>query len=184
MRHDVDWEAFFRPALHEALLGELICAYEKRLCDMGCGHIWQAEKDAAQRLWAAVEEEQAQGLRSMIAHFQSCARFALPFGFSRGLCAAFAAGFDAERRDELFGRHISSVILRLPSMREHPDFYEARSGATQSYESLEAAMDAENAEHLLSIFTAWDNRVYGVFYNAFSLGWDMACSLERSVRAT
>lgn len=151
MLHYENWEAFMKPVLHEKLLVTLISDFEKDLYENGCGHVWRQEKEAEEILSACLDATQKKSIHAMVLHFGNCIRYALPFGFSRGIYAAFESDFDTCNKDHFFSLYVSNVICRLPAMREHAVYYHAYSCALQIYEVMSKQLEEDCADHLLSL---------------------------------
>lgn len=168
----------FTDELSSSLLG----AYRQ---EMELMRFTAAENDYA-KAKAALEhsltDEQKSSLADIEASWQRSLKWAVDFGFSRGLYAGFSKAFVPDATEDLFQALVADELLTMPSMRRYTEFNSERDKALLLYTCLYGQVNDIVREHLTSIDSAWDERLYGVLRHAFDMGRRQAASLVDEVQ--
>lgn len=143
-------------------------------------------EDDYARAKSALENSLTDGQKSTLADieasWQKTLKRAVGFGFSRGLYAGFSKALVPDVPEDLFQSLVADELLTMPSMRRHPEYSGERDKALLLYNYLYAQANDITREHLTSIESAWDERLYGVLRHAFDMGLRQAVSLVDEVR--
>ena len=167
--------------LPEELLDRILSAYREELEREGCP---DSERDYAagrQALEAALDEGQRAQLASMEEMGRRNLRYALRFGFHRGVYSAFGQRFSEAVPNHLFHILVENELLTQPCMQKYEPYYTHRLKLNAMYAVLREQLSQENGERLLSVYTAWDERLYGVLRYAFYLGFRHAVEIVGEV---
>lgn len=174
-------------AMHERmftdeLLNSLLGAYRQ---EMELTHCTAAEDDytkAKPALERSLTGEQKNTLASIEASWQKNLKRAVGFGFSRGLYAGFNKAFVPDAPEDLFQELVADELLTMPNMRRYAQFDSERAKALMLYSCLYAQVNDIAREHLTSVESAWDERLYGVLRHAFAMGLRQASVLVDEVQ--
>lgn len=110
-------------------------------------------------------------------------RYALRFGFTRGVYAGFQQCFVADTTKQPFEELAANQILKEPGMRKYIEYYQRRRQFNGINEALDGQLDETGKEHLVSVYSMWENRIYGVLRHSFYLGYRYALSMMEDVEA-
>lgn len=174
-------------AMHERiftdeLLDSLLSVYHQHMKEENCT---VAEDDYAKAqavMEHSLTDEQKTTLNAIEASWQKILRQAVPFGFSRGLYAGFQSVFDPNAPTDPFQAFVVDELLTMPNMQHYTDYSSERSKAELLYTYLDGQVNDIVQDHLTSIIYAWDERVYGVLWHAFSMGHQQAQSIIEEVQ--
>lgn len=174
-------------AMHERmftdeLLNQLLGAYRQ---EMGLIHFTSAEDDYAKAKSAlenSLTDEQKRLLNSVETSWQKNLKFAAGFGFSRGLYAGFHKAFVPDAPEDLFQTLVADEILTMPNMRRCTEYNSERGKTLMLYTCLFGQVNDIVQEHLTSIESAWDERLYGVLRHAFDMGRRQAGTLVDEIQ--
>ncbi len=70
----------------------------------------------------------------------------------------------------------------MPNMRHYTDYYNEREKALIRYNYLYDQVNEIAQDHLTSVESAWDERIYGVLRYAFDVGYKHALSLVGEIQ--
>lgn len=106
-------------------------------------------------------------------------KYAMAFAFFQGCRAFFQQLFSRKPLEQPFHSLIVEQLLTMPNMAGHSIFYERHNRVQDIYQTLSGELNPWRQEHLTSVESAWDERLYGVLRHAFYLGY---CQAMDSVR--
>ena len=118
--------ALVKRMLPEELLERILSAYREELEREGCP---DSERDYAagrQALEAALDEGQRAQLASMEEMGRRNLRYALRFGFHRGVYSAFGQRFSEAVPNHLFHILVENELLTQPCMQKYEPYYTHR----------------------------------------------------------
>lgn len=166
----------------DELLNSLLGAYRQ---EMELMHFTAAEDDYAKAkpaLERSLTDEQKSFLASIEASSQKNLKRAVSFGFSRGLYAGFNSAFVPDLPEDLFQPLVVDELLTMPNMQRYTEYSNERGKARILYSCLYGQVNDIVQEHLTSIESAWDERLYGVLRHAFDMGRRQAESLVDEIQ--
>lgn len=158
------------------LLDTLLAAYRQEAEGDGYEIVEEEYSEGAETLSSVLNEKQKAALSQMENLYEENVMYGVRFGFTSGVFAGFQQFFVEETTKQPFEDFIVNQILIEPNMRKYVDYYQRRSELNHIYAMLEEQLDADNKEHLISVYSAWDNRLYGVLRHSFYLGYRYALS--------
>lgn len=175
-------EAMAERMFTEDLLNEILAAHKKELDDTGYEVYERDSIQGWQALFTTFDEAQKKCLAEAETAHLDCLKYALHFGFTRGVYAGFHQHFtDDAEADEPFERLVGDTILRYPEMQRYNSYWKKRVHTNELLAALHEQLDEAEEEHLTSIEVAWDERVYGTLRYAFYLGYRYAFSIVEDV---
>lgn len=160
----------------------LFAAYFQELKDDGFEILEREYSKGSEILSSVLNEEQKTSLSKMENYCEENIKYSIKFGFTSGTFAGFQQFFVKETTKCPFEDFVTNQILVEPNMRKHADYYQRRCEFNDINFTLEKQLDAINREHLISIYSAWDNRLYGVLRHSFYLGYRYALSVIDCVK--
>lgn len=136
--------------------GEIAADYEKAI------------EFLAQRLNTPQSGELA-GLERLFKERQD---YAARYCFSCGLYGTFEQFFDGEDADNhAFRRLVEDGLMTMPGMERHVSFYENGSKCLAIIKHLNKALDREGEEHLISVESAWEERIHSTALISYYCGY-------------
>lgn len=174
-------------AMHERmftdeLVDSLLSVYHQHMKEENCT---AAEDDYAKAkavMEHSLTDAQKSTLNSIEASWQAILRQAVSFGVSRGFYAGFQSAFDPNAPTDPFQALVVDELLAMPNMQHYTDYTSERNKAELLYTYLDGQVNDIVQDHLTSIVYAWDERVYGVLWHAFSMGRQQAMSIIEKVQ--
>ncbi len=174
-------------AMHERmftdeLLNSLLDAYHQ---EMELMRFTAAEDDytkAKSALENSLTDEQKSILASIEASWQKNLKRAVRFGFSRGLYAGFTKAFVPGAPEDLFQSLVADELLTMPNMKRYTEYSSERGKALLLDTYLYGQVSDIVREHLTSVESVWDERLYGVLRHAFDMGRRQAESLVDEIQ--
>lgn len=170
-------ERMFNQELFDTLL-------EAHKQEVAADHVDPSEIEYAEGeevLSRVLSEEEKQALSEMVDHGTQNIKFAVRFGFTRGLYAGFQQCFSADCPTQPFAKFVENQLLQEPNMRAFYEYYKRRCAMNAIDEALESQLDKVLMEHVTSISSGLDDRLYGVLRHAFYLGYRYALSVAEDV---
>lgn len=164
-----------------ALLDRILAAHRQEMDELEDDRTEQEYQQAKAALPQCLDKRQKVMLEEMEALFHQNTRYMFRFAFSRGVYAAFQHFFCQQGMEDAFSSLVGDQILVEPNMRREIPFYEVRTKINRICQDLEDRLDEAAKEHLVSVYTAWEERGYGVLRYSFYLGHRYGCSLQRAV---
>lgn len=163
------------------LLDTILAAYKEEMDDAECGISEEEYRKGAKVLSSALNERQKSDLSEMERLCNENIKYALRFGFMRGVYAGFQQHFTEDSAEQPFHKLVENQLLTEPQMERYPEYCQRRDDANELYHTLEKQLPDNLKEHIISIYAAWDNRLYGVLRYAFYLGYRYALSAVKDV---
>lgn len=164
------------------LLDTLLEAYQQEAEHDGYGIEEKEYREGVEALSAALNEEQKTILNKMENLCQENIKFGVRFGFTSGVFAGFQQFFVEKTTDRPFEAFVHNRVLLEPNMKNYSDYYQRRCEINNMNTKLDNQLDADNKEHLVSVGSAWDSRLYGVLRHSFYLGYRYSISVIDCVK--
>lgn len=164
------------------LLDALLTAYQQEAEKDGYEIMEKEYRVGAKTLSSILNEEQKATLSKMENLCEKNVRYVTKFGFTSGIFVGFQQWFVEQTTKQPFEDFVVSQILEEPNMRKYGDYYQRRCEINDINAALDEQLDADSKEHLISIYSAWDNRLYGVLRHSFYLGYRYALSVINCVK--
>lgn len=162
-------ERMFTPELLE----EMEAAYRPELEDYELN--WETLEEKAVLLPALTAEQKAALLEAEKLCRENIS-YALRFSFSQGVYAGFEQFFAQEAPEDAFDIYIENQIMTMPGMKRHVGYCQKREQVNDLFAQVEQQLDEETQAHVTDLYSAWDNRLYGVVRYGFYLGFRYAFS--------
>lgn len=145
--------------------GEIAADYEKAIAFL------------AQRL----DKMQSGELAGLETLFRKRQDYAARHCFYCGLYGAFEQFFGGEDADDYaFHRLVEDGLMTMPGMKRHVSFHENADKCLAIIKHLNKALDHEGEEHLISVESAWEERIHSTALISYYCGYRAALSiLER-----
>ena len=158
------------------LLDTLLAAYRQEAEGDGFEIVEKEYSEGAETLASVLNEEQKAALSKMEKLCEENVKYGVRFGFTSGVFAGFQQFFVEGTTKRPFEDFVVNQILKEPNIKKYGDYFQRRCEFNEINAVLEEQLDADNKEHLISIYSAWDNRLYGVLRHSFYLGYRYALS--------
>ena len=154
---------------------------EKWCEDPYFGKIAADYEKAAVFLTQCFDKPQRGELSGLERIFKERQEYAAQHCFSCGLYAAFEQFFGGEDADDYaFHRLVMDGLMTMPGMKHHISFYENAQKCLAIIKHLSKVLDKEGKEHLVSIESAWEERIHSTALISYYCGYRAALSiLER-----
>lgn len=162
---------------HDALLEKLLADYKQEMEDSGFSIVereYEEGEDALQKLLTAAQSSNLSKAEKLC---RENTKWMMQFGFSKGLYAAFHQFYKDKTPEEPFETFAAGQIRTVPNMTQYTEYYEKRKTTNAIFSELEAQLGEKDVENLVSVTTAWENRLYGVLRHAFYAGYQYAISI-------
>lgn len=163
-------EAMLQRMFGDGLLERILAAYQLEMADKGYGEDEQGYREGSAALSASLSGIQLEKLSHMERLFQENMEFALKSGFSRGVYAGFEQLFDPAPSQNPFQEFVLERVIQQSQPPSRSEYARRKQQAKVLYQALRAQLDSAMGEHLISVYTALDNRLFGIFRYAFYLG--------------
>lgn len=167
---------------NDELLGTLLEAYQQEANEDGYGIVEKEYSEGTEALSTILNEEQKTALIKMEKLCEENIRYGVKFGFASGVFAGFQQFFVEETTKQPFEDFIDNEILKKPNIKKHGGYYQRRCELNDINTALEEQLDTDNREHLISVYSAWDNRLYGVLRHSFYMGYRYAIEIINHVK--
>lgn len=167
---------------NDELLGTLLEAYQQEANEDGYGIVEKEYSEGTEALSTILNEEQKTALIKMEKLCEENIRYGVKFGFASGVFAGFQQFFVEETTKQPFEDFIDNEILKEPNIKKHGGYYQRRCELNDINTALEEQLDTDNREHLISVYSAWDNRLYGVLRHSFYMGYRYAIEIINHVK--
>lgn len=167
---------------NDELLGTLLEAYQQEANEDGYGIVEKEYSEGTEALSTILNEEQKTALIKMEKLCEENIRYGVKFGFASGVFAGFQQFFVEETTKQPFENFIDNEILKEPNIKKHGGYYQRRCELNDINTALEEQLDTDNREHLISVYSAWDNRLYGVLRHSFYMGYRYAIEIINHVK--
>ena len=167
---------------NDELLGTLLEAYQQEANEDGYGIVEKEYSEGTEALSTILNEEQKTALIKMEKLCEENIRYGVKFGFASGVFAGFQQFFVEETTKQPFEDFIDNEILKEPNIKKHGGYYQRRCELNDINTALEEQLDTDNREHLISVYSAWDNRLYGLLRHSFYMGYRYAIEIINHVK--
>ena len=167
---------------NDELLGTLLEAYQQEANEDGYGIVEKEYSEGTEALSTIQNEEQKTALIKLEKLCEENIRYGVKFGFASGVFAGFQQFFVEETTKQPFEDFIDNEILKEPNIKKHGGYYQRRCELNDINTALEEQLDTDNREHLISVYSAWDNRLYGVLRHSFYMGYRYAIEIINHVK--
>lgn len=161
----------------DKLLDKLLDAYHQEMEQM---HFTIAE-DYYNKAKAALEysltDEQKVTLSEVEASWRRILNISAGLGFSHGLYAGFKKAFVPDAPEDPFQSFVVDELLAMPNMEHYSEYISERNKALMLYTYLFEQVNEIVQEHLTSIESAWDERLYSILRYTFDMGYQEAASI-------
>lgn len=162
---------------NDELLDTLITAYVQEREEHGIEDGEREYRTAKEALPALLSEEQKAALEKAEALCRENLRYAMRFSFSQGCYAGFQQFFVKDTPEDPFQTYVANQIMLVPNMSRYVEYDMRRDEINAIFEKLKGALRGEGREHMISLDSEWDNRLYGVLRHSFYMGYRYALSL-------
>ena len=170
----------YKKTIADKFLDNILDAYKMEMEKENLSFIENDYAKGKAALDYRLNDEQKRLLSDIEASCQSGLEWAVRFGYFRGLYSGFQTEFTPTSAETF--QSLVDDELKMPNMLRYPEYSEERSRAQKMYERLYGQLDDYTQEHLASIESAWDERLYGVLRHAFSIGFHWAISIADDVQ--
>ena len=167
---------------NDELLDTLLEAYRQEADEDGYVIVEKEYSEGTEALSTILNEEQKTALIKMEKLCEENIRYGVKFGFASGVFAGFQQFFVEETTKQPFENFIDNEILKEPNIKKHGGYYQRRCELNDINTALEEQLDTDNREHLISVYSAWDNRLYGVLRHSFYMGYRYAIEIINHVK--
>ena len=156
---------------------ELMALYARDMMNGGTDLIEQEYLEGIDVLRRHLAQDDLENVRKMEALFETNINYAMRFGFKQGICSLFEVYFNEDTVSDLFYTYVVQRLLQMPGMQAYPEYYDRHREINAVYLKLCNAVDEQSGQALLSVYGAWEERVYGVLRHSFSAGYRWALSV-------
>lgn len=163
------------------LLDKVLSAYKQEMRDDGLDVTEKEYDEGEQALSAVLNDEQKRALSEMETLCADNVKYALGFGFTRGVFVGFQQFFVEDTTKKPFEEFVADQILKQPHMNQYGEYSRRRDRFNEINATLEEQLDEANREHLTSVYCGWEGRLYGVLRHAFYMGYRSALSLIEEI---
>lgn len=164
------------------MLDTLLEAYRQEAEQEGYGIEEKEYSEGIEALSTVLNEAQKTILSRMENLCQENIRYGVKFGFTSGIFAGFQQFFVEKTTDRPFETFVYNRVLLEPNMKIYSDYYQRRCEINDMNTKLDDQLDADFKEHLVSVGSAWDSRLYGVLRHSFYMGYRYAISVIDCVK--
>ena len=174
-------EAMMERMLNNDLLDKVLETYKQ---EMQADAIDVAEKEyneGAQALASVLTAEQKRSLSELESLYADNAKYALGFGFTRGIFVGFQQFFVKDTTKQPFEDFVMNQILKQPHMGRYDEYNNRQIKLNEICKIMEEQLDEASKEHLTSICCGWEERIHGVLRHAFYMGYRYALSIIEDV---
>lgn len=176
MNFEEEISALSQRILNEDLFDRLLQSY---LDEEDKDPISKSENDYTEgraALTAALSPESLKAVEKLEQLYHDYALQSMRYAFQRGIYGGFQQYLDPEASEQPF----QTLVIEAGAIQGTP-LNDARSLLSLSLEqptsALQAVLNAELNEHLISIDAAWEDRAYGIMRHAFYLGYRITLRL-------
>lgn len=174
-------QLMFERMFSENLFKTVLEGYIKEMDEDGTGISEQEYIQGKKELALILNEEQTAALLEMESLCEKNVKYALRFGFTQGTYVGFQQFFVEETTQEPFEDFVVNQLLTEPHMKRYGEYYQRRTQFNEINRVLEIQLDNNGREHLISVYSGWENRLYGVLRHAFYMGYRYALSIINEV---
>ena len=135
----------------------------------------------ADALAAAKDAPQAAMLGRMQVLYEQNSRYALRFGFVRGIYACMEQCFVPQAPQDPFETHVHQTLMTLPGMREEPVYWQYRNEIMTIMASLTETLPAERVPDLVELDSLWDAREYAALWQSFYVGYQASLAILETI---
>lgn len=135
----------------------------------------------ADALAAATDAPQADMLGRMQVLYEQNTRYALRFGFVRGIYACMEQCFVPQAPQDPFETHVHQTLMTLPGMREEPVYWQYRNEIMTIMASLTETLPAERVPDLVELDSLWDAREYAALWQSFYVGYQASLAVQEAM---
>ncbi len=128
-------------------------------------------EEGVQFLSSMLTAEQKEKLSVMENLFIENITYSFRFAFTRGLYIGFQQYFVQDTTNNPFEDYIINQLLTNPNMKRYTEYSERLESINSIYHILTDSLDTDSRDHVTSIYLGWDNRLYGILWRAFYLGY-------------
>lgn len=166
---------------NDDLLNKILETYKQEM-KSETGNITEKEYVEGVRALASVlNDKQKNALSEMENLCANNVKYALKFGFTRGMFVGFQQFFVKNTTKRPFEKFVINEILEQPRMNRYEEYSNRRIEFNEICKMIEAQLDKEQGEHLISIYCGWEDRLYGVLRHAFYMGYRYALFIIEEV---
>ncbi len=165
----------------DELLSKLLLVYHQEVRQKNLPVVEDDCKKGRKALERILNDVQKGALYNIETSFYNNLKWAMSFGFSRGVYVGFQEAFLRAAWTDPFQNLVVNELLITPNMQRYPDYVRERNYCQELYDLLYAQLDSDAQKHLASILCAWDERLHSVLWNAFHMGRQQARALFAEV---
>lgn len=106
--------------------------------------------------------------------YLSMQKYAAKHGFISGIIFGFARYFSSSNCEDYdFEKSVVDGLLSVPGIDRHPEYKEWCEKHLHNLAVFEKTLPAELYEHIISVESAWDQRIYSAAFYAFQWGREL-----------
>lgn len=158
------------------LIERAVSAYKQEINDDLMNVNEKEFEEGMKFLSSVLTIEQKAKLSEMEKLFIENINYAFRFAFMRGLYAGFQQYFVQDTTKNPFEDLVINQLLTNPNMKKYIEYSDRLESINSIYHILTDSLDTDSREHVTSIYLGWDNRLYGILWQAFYLGYRYSLS--------
>lgn len=152
----------------EDVLDSILEKYQHDLEASGSDIMERELQDSIEPLSRGLSALQKKDLSRLEQLFRDNMLVAMRFAFSRGIYA----GFDELTSMQVaFLTLVQNELLTCPNMKKYPAYRRRSDMILDICYNMEKQLEGSLREHFISFECGWDERLQGVSFQSFSLGW-------------
>ena len=165
----------------EALLNRILDAYKQEMQDDEADITEREFETGKKSLLAVLNDNQKLALTEMESLCAENVKYALKFGFIRGIFVGFQQYFERDTTKCPFEKFVADEILKQPHMNKYVEYSNRRIKFNEICKVMEEQLDEVDIEHVISVYCGWEDRLYGVLRYAFYMGYRYALYIIEEV---
>lgn len=181
MQMKTELEAMADRMFDNDLLDKVLAAYKQEMRGDGIDIAEREYDEGTRALAAALTQEQKRSLSEMESLYADNAKYALQFGFTRGVYVGFQQFFVKDTTKQPFEKYVADPILKQPQTSCYGEYSNRQIKLNEICTMLKEQLDEANGEHLISVCCGWEERLNGVLRHAFYMGYRYAISMIEEV---
>ncbi len=159
---------------NDDLLNKILQTYKQEIKNEGGNTTEKEYIEGVQALASILNDEQKAALSEMENLCADNVKYALKFGFMRGMFTGFQQFFEENTPKQPFEKFVINEILKQPRMNRYEKYSSKRNEFNEICKKIEAQLDKDQGDHLISVYCGWEERLYGVLRYAFYMGYRYA----------
>lgn len=175
----IELSAMRKRMFNDKLLNSLLEDYKREMEEAGFTLTEEEYGEGKEALSSILDDRQAAQLKEAEDLCWENMKYAMEFAFFQGCRGFFQQLFSKDPPKLPFKSLVLNKIMTMPSMSLHNGYYETREKFMDIFSSISEELSPWHQEYIISVESAWEERLYGILRHAFYLGYRHALSSVR-----